>query len=71
MAVDLRLGNRGTVVKEFADWNFLGQRWEFMGHRWGGRFKPPDPNHFDLGVTLTGEREIKEFAIPVGKDVFR
>ena len=48
-AADLRLGNEPASLTAFAEWNEVGLRWEFMGHRWGGRFSPPDLNHFDLG----------------------
>lgn len=30
-------------------WQALGVFWESMGGRWGGRFNPPDVNHFDAG----------------------
>jgi hypothetical protein len=30
-------------------WLALGQFWESLGGRWGGRFNPPDVNHFDSG----------------------
>jgi len=55
LAADLRLGNRGSALDEAQTWAWLGQRWEFMGHRWGGRFRPPDLNHFDLGKPFQGE----------------
>jgi hypothetical protein len=28
-------------------WEFLGRIWESAGGRWGGRFRKPDPIHFD------------------------
>lgn len=28
-------------------WEFLGRVWESAGGRWGGRFRKPDPIHFD------------------------
>jgi len=31
-------------------WLELGRFWEAMGGRWGGRFSPPDLNHFDAGL---------------------
>jgi hypothetical protein len=33
-------------------WSALGQYGEALGLRWGGRFNPPDLNHFDLGVRV-------------------
>jgi len=56
LAVDLRLVDRASTLTEAQTWAFLGQRWEFFGNRWGGRFKPPDINHFDLGKPFEGER---------------
>ena len=54
LAADLRLANQPASLTEAATWAFLGQRWEFMGNRWGGRFRPPDLNHFDLGKPFDG-----------------
>lgn len=34
----------------FEWWEQLGAFWEGMGGRWGGRFDPPDVNHFDGGA---------------------
>ena len=56
LAADLRVGNRAATLTEASTWAFLGQRWEFIGHRWGGRFRPPDLNHFDMGKPFEGER---------------
>jgi hypothetical protein len=33
-------------------WYALGSFWEAMGGRWGGRFDPPDVNHFDAGYSV-------------------
>jgi hypothetical protein len=33
-------------------WLAAGQFWEAMGGRWGGRFSPPDVNHFDAGFAV-------------------
>lgn len=33
-------------------WESLGIFWESMNGRWGGRFNPPDVNHFDAGFTV-------------------
>ena len=54
LAADLRVANRPASATEIETWFWLGQRWEFMGHRWGGRFRPPDLNHFDLGKPFDG-----------------
>lgn len=54
LAADLRVGNIPATLTEVGLWFFLGQRWEFMGHRWGGRFRPPDLNHFDMGQAFDG-----------------
>lgn len=50
LAADLRVANEPAFHTLIQTWYALGQRWEFMGHRWGGRFRPPDLNHFDLGI---------------------
>ena len=49
LAADLRLGGVPASLTEDLVWNAIGTRWELLGGRWGGRFDPPDPNHFDLG----------------------
>lgn len=47
-AADLRVGSvKG--LNSLQIWQMLGGWWELNGGRWGGRFKKPDPNHFDLG----------------------
>ena len=48
LAADLRVGDIPASVTPFEFWAFLGQIWERFGGRWGGRFTPPDLNHFDL-----------------------
>lgn len=51
-AVDLQLAYKGRAVPvrdtptEY--WRFLADLLEPVGVRWGGRFRRPDPNHFDL-----------------------
>jgi len=50
LAVDLRVGNLAASITTDAVWSWLGARWALMGGRWGGRFDPPDQNHFDLGI---------------------
>lgn len=54
LAADLRVADRPASLTEIQTWYWLGQRWEFMGHRWGGRFHPPDLNHFDMGRAFDG-----------------
>lgn len=49
LAVDLRVGNAPASTTDPSVWAFLGGIWERLGGRWGGRFNPPDWNHFDLG----------------------
>lgn len=53
LAADLRVGNVPASLTDPSVWTFLGQIWERLGGRWGGRFNPPDWNHFDL-APLTG-----------------
>ena len=53
LAADLRVGNAPASATPFEVWTFLGLRWEQQGGRWGGRFTPPDPNHFDIDPFLT------------------
>jgi len=48
LAADLRVGDQPASITTQEIWAFLGTRWESLGGRWGGRFSPPDPNHFDL-----------------------
>ena len=60
MAADLRVANQPASLTEIQTWFWLGQRWEFMGHRWGGRFRPPDLNHFDLGKPFDGSTQDKQ-----------
>ena len=49
LAADLRVGGVPASLTEDLVWNAVGTRWELLGGRWGGRFDPPDLNHFDLG----------------------
>lgn len=59
LAADLRVGNAPASVTPPTVWAALGSRWEALGGRWGGRFDPPDWNHFDvdpiLVIDLLGE----------------
>jgi len=55
LAADLRVGDTPATVTPIEVWTFLGLQWERQGGRWGGRFKSPDPNHFDIDPLLVGE----------------
>ncbi len=48
-AVDLQVvGYTRDQIPDF--WRFVGEVAEgYLGLRWGGRFNPPDVNHFDFG----------------------
>ena len=48
LAADLRVGDFPASVTPPALWELLGRIWSSLGGRWGGRFAPPDLNHFDL-----------------------
>lgn len=52
LAADLRVGTvDGLDAPEV--WTILGGFWELeLLGRWGGRFSPPDMNHFDHGPCL-------------------
>lgn len=52
LAVDLRVGNAPASLTPPTVWQALGTRWETLGGRWGGRFDPPDFNHFDISGSL-------------------
>lgn len=49
LAADLRVGGTPATLTPPSVWGALGSAWERLGGRWGGRFDPPDWNHFDLG----------------------
>jgi hypothetical protein len=49
-AVDLQIAGYTRDQVPLWWWEALGQFWESMGGRWGGRFSPPDVNHFDDGT---------------------
>jgi len=55
LAADLRVGDTPATATPIEVWTFLGLQWERQGGRWGGRFNPPDPNHFDIDPALIGE----------------
>ena len=48
LAADLRVGDFPASVTPPALWELLGRIWSSLGGRWGGRFTPPDLNHFDV-----------------------
>ena len=48
LAADLRVGDQPASITTAEIWTFVGRIWESFGGRWGGRFTPPDLNHFDL-----------------------
>lgn len=47
LAADLRVGNAPASLTDPTVWALVGTEWEALGGRWGGRFDPPDWNHFD------------------------
>lgn len=49
LAFDTQVQNYTRDQVPLQWWLALGQFWESMGGRWGGRFNPPDVNHFDVG----------------------
>lgn len=48
LAADLRVGDIPASLTPREFWELLAAIWESLGGRWGGRFTPPDFNHFDL-----------------------
>lgn len=55
LAVDLRVGDLPASLTTVETWAFLASHWFSLGGRWGGRFTPPDNNHFDLpSLSITG-----------------
>ena len=51
-AFDTQVQNRMRDQVPLQWWIALGRFWESMGGRWGGRFNPPDVNHFDAGYAV-------------------
>jgi hypothetical protein len=49
LAVDVRVGNQPASITDPSVWAVVGLEAERLGLRWGGRFRPPDWNHLDLG----------------------
>jgi D-alanyl-D-alanine dipeptidase len=51
-AVDVQFAVNGQLVPvaetPWEYWEYLAELLEPVGVRWGGRFRSPDPNHFDL-----------------------
>lgn len=54
LAADLRVGNAPASLTDPSVWTAVGVIWEELGGRWGGRFRPPDWNHFDIDPLLVG-----------------
>ncbi len=55
LAADLRVGDVPASLTTVETWAFLASYWFTLGGRWGGRFTPPDNNHFDLpSLSITG-----------------
>lgn len=50
-AFDVQVMGMGRDALPERFWTILGVFWESMGGRWGGRFDPPDVNHFDAGFS--------------------
>lgn len=49
LAFDVRIAGLPRDDVPLWAWEALGEAWEGLGGRWGGRFDPPDVNHFDVG----------------------
>jgi len=56
LAADLRVGDVPASSTTVEIWAFLASHWGTFGGRWGGRFTPPDYNHFDLPALDIGPR---------------
>ena len=54
LAADLRVGNQPASLTDPSVWALVGVEWETLGGRWGGRFNPPDWNHFDAPMLAGG-----------------
>lgn len=48
LAIDLNLFKDGKFLTSVEDYKEAGEHWESMAGAWGGRFTPPDANHFSL-----------------------
>jgi len=62
LAADLRIADIPASATPDGWWAFVGGVWGTLGGRWGGRFEPPDQNHFDL-PTL-GDARPEDFEKP-------
>jgi len=49
LAIDLNLFRNGRYLVETEHHGLLGAYWEQLGGTWGGRFHPPDGNHYSWG----------------------
>ena len=47
LAIDLNLFKDGTYITTTSEHLPLGLYWESLGGIWGGRFNPPDGNHYE------------------------
>lgn len=52
VAIDIQILGWRRDDLPFWWWEIIGGFWERMGGRWGGRFNPPDVNHFDSGIDV-------------------
>jgi hypothetical protein len=48
LAIDLNLFKGGIYLPQSEAHRPLGEWWERQGGAWGGRFTPPDGNHYSL-----------------------
>lgn len=48
LAIDLNLFRNGEYLTTTEAHLPLGEFWERLGGTWGGRFSPPDGNHYSL-----------------------
>ena len=48
LAIDLNLFKDGVFLTSVDDYRGVGEYWESIGGSWGGRFEPPDADHFSL-----------------------
>lgn len=71
LAADLRVGNTPASLTDPTIWGFLGSHWEAQGGRWGGRFTPPDWNHFDIDPLLAGQRPELPIEAFAGSDIIQ
>ena len=48
LAIDLNVFKDGVYLTALDDYRPLGEKFEALGGAWGGRFTPPDADHFSL-----------------------